>query len=284
MLQYCNTFFVTCIGKDNKSMRKFFFFLSFLIAALTATAQTGVSVSPPRLYYETDPGQSSSQTVKVTNVSKSNTLDLAVSLGDWKYDKKGENLMFPSDSLTTSCAGWVNIKQKDNYFSLKPGEAKEIEVTLTAPNTLTPEIPVHTAMLYVTQMNPIDDVDKQGANIKVSVRSGIKLFHRTLEAKNKKLEIQNLLFNKETKNINLHFENLGNVWADGIIYPELLNTQTGKKTTMDHIIFYSMPGDFRETDIVLPENLESGKYIATILIDYGDDNTIEMAELSFTYE
>jgi hypothetical protein len=105
-----------------------------------------------------------------------------------------------------------------------------------------------------------------------------------LEAKNKKLEIQNLLFNKETKNINLHFENLGNVWADGIIYPELLNTQTGKKTTMDHIIFYSMPGDFRETDIVLPENLESGKYIATILIDYGDDNTIEMAELSFTYE
>jgi hypothetical protein len=92
------------------------------------------------------------------------------------------------------------------------------------------------------------------------------------------------LFNKETKNINLHFENLGNVWADGIIYPELLNTQTGKKTTMDHIIFYSMPGDFRETDIVLPENLESGKYIATILIDYGDDNTIEMAELSFTYE
>ncbi len=265
-------------------MQKFLFFLGFLIAVVTVNAQTGVSVSPPRLYYETDPGQSNSQKVKVTNVSKNNTLDLAVSLGDWKYNRKGENLMFPSDSLATSCSSWVNIKQEDSYFSLKPGEEKEITVTLTTPNTLTPEIPVHTAMLYVTQMNPIDDVDSQGANIKVSVRSGIKLFHRTLETKSKKVEIQNLLFNKETKKIGLHFENQGNVWADGIIYPELLNTQTGKKTKIDHIIFYSMPGDFRETDIVLPKGLEPGKYLANILIDYGDDNTIDMAELSFTYE
>lgn len=265
-------------------MQKLLIFLITLFVCATTYAQTGVSVSPPRLYFETDPGQSSTQKILVSNVSINNTLELAVSLGDWEYSNKGENLMFPADSLDTSCASWVSIKTEDNYFSLQPGEAKEIDVTLTTPNTLTGETPVHTAMLYVTQMNPIDDVDSQGANIKVSVRSGIKLFHRTLENKNKKIEIQNLLFNNETKNIGLHFENQGNVWADGIIYPELLNTQTGKKRTLDHIVFYSMPGDFRETDITLPQDLEPGKYVATILIDYGDDNTIEMAELTFTYE
>ena len=40
----------------------------------------------------------------------------------------------------------------------------------------------------------------------------------------------------------------------------------------------------RETSIVLPEGLENGKYVATIVIDYGNDTNIEMAELTFTYE
>lgn len=265
-------------------MRKFLCFLYFSLVSISINAQTGVSVSPPRLYFETDPNQSSSQKVLVSNVSKNNSLDLAVSLGDWKYNKKGENLMFSADSLATSCVSWVHISQEDSYFSLKPGEAREIEVTMTIPANLDPKNPVHTAMLYVTQMNPIDDVDSQGANIKVSVRSGIKLFHRTLDAKNKKIEIENLVFNKNSKNIELTFKNLGNIWADGMIHPELLNTKTGKKTTLERIIFYTMPGDVRETSIALPKTLEFGKYIATILMDYGDENSLEIAELTFTYE
>lgn len=258
------------------------FFL--LVFSYFAIAQTGISVSPPRLYFEADPGQSNTQKVLVTNVSKSNTLDLAVSLSDWKYDDRGENLLFPSDSLDTSCSSWVTIKQKDNFFSLKPGESKEIDVTITTPNTLNSENPVHTALLFVTQMNPIDDVDGKGANIKVAVRSGIKLLHRTLERRNRKLEIQNLKYLPQEKKIELHFENLGNIWGDGIIYPELLNTQTGKKTKLDHVIFYSMPKDYRITDFPLPANLAKGKYVATFLLDYGDENALEMAELTFTYE
>lgn len=256
----------------------------FLVFSYFAIAQTGISVSPPRLYFEADPGQSNTQKVLVTNVSKSNTLDLAVSLSDWKYDDRGENILFPSDSLDTSCSSWVTIKQKDNFFSLKPGESKEIDVTITTPNTLNSENPVHTALLFVTQMNPIDDVVGKGANIKVAVRSGIKLLHRTLERRNRKLEIQNLKYLPQEKKIELHFENLGNIWGDGIIYPELLNTQTGKKTKLDHVIFYSMPKDYRITDFPLPANLAKGKYVATFLLDYGDENALEMAELTFTHE
>lgn len=265
-------------------MHKLILSLLLFISISTLFAQTGVSVSPPRLYYETNPGQSGTQKVMVTNVSKKNVLDLAVSLGDWEYDKNGENIMLPADSLETSCAQWIQIKQEDNYFSLRPGESKEIEVSVSAPGDLSTDVPVHTAMLYVTQMNPIDDVDSKGANIKVSVRSGIKIFHRALTVKQKKLEIQNFLFKKESHSLSLHFENLGNIWADGIIYPELVNTQTGQKTKMEPMVFYSMPGDFRETDIPLPKDLQPGKYTATVMIDYGNEESIEMAELGFSYE
>lgn len=45
-----------------------------------------------------------------------------------------------------------------------------------------------------------------------------------------------------------------------------------------------MPKDYRITDFPLPANLEKGKYVATFLLDYGDENAVEMAELTFTYE
>ncbi|KAA5535362.1 fimbrial biogenesis chaperone [Paenimyroides baculatum] len=263
-------------------MKGFAVFLIALCWGSSMLAQTGVSVSPPRLYFESDAGKSSRQKVTVTNVSATHVMNLALSTGDWQYSEMGENMMYPADSLETSCAGWVNISKEDSYFSLKPGENKEVEVNITVPNTFQGNLSAHTAMLYVTQMNPVDDVDSKGANIKVSIRSGIKLFHRTSEIQNRKLEIENILFDKKSNHVVLYFSNNGNIWADGIVYPELLNTATGKKTVLDHIVFYTMPADKRKMLISLPENLEKGKYTANILIDYGDENTIEMGELSFT--
>lgn len=263
---------------------QFFFFFVLFACWSSLQAQTGISVSPPRLYFELNPGQSGTDKLVITNVSQSNTLDLAVSLGDWEYNQMGENMMYPAETLDTSCASWVNVKKEDSYFSLKPGEKKEIEVTVTTPNLLKSTVPVHTSMLYVTQMNPIDDVDSKGANMKVSVRSGIKLFHRTTDPRIKKIEIQNMVFNKQSKKIELYFENNGNVWTDGTIYLDLLNTKTGKKQSLNHMVFYSMPGNKREVIIDLPDDLQPGKYVGTVLIDHGDENSIEVAELSFDYE
>lgn len=258
------------------------FLLLCSLSFLGAAAQTGISVSPPRVYFETDPGQSSTERVVVTNVSVKHTLDLAVSLGDWAYNKYGENMMYPADSLPTSCAGWVTLKKEDTYFSLKPGERKEIEVNITVPQTARDS--AHTAMLYVTQMNPVDDIDQKGANIKVSIRSGIKLFQKTRAAVKKKIEITNLHFNKSGKTLTVSFENSGAIWADGILYTDLVNTRTGKKTTIDHIIFYSMPGDRREMEVALPKELPAGEYTASVVIDYGNKDQLEMAELTFTHE
>ncbi|MEF9478711.1 hypothetical protein OWR28_14290 [Chryseobacterium sp. 1B4] len=42
---------------------------SLLLLCTSTKAQTGVSVSPPRLYFESDAGKSTTQKVTVTNVS-----------------------------------------------------------------------------------------------------------------------------------------------------------------------------------------------------------------------
>lgn len=267
-------------------MKKLFFFFLYITCSCFSSgyAQTGVSVSPPRLYFESDLGNSNTQKVTVTNVSTKNSLDFAVSLGDWEYDSKGENMMYPANNLPTSCTSWITIKKEDNYFTLAPGARRDIDITITVPDNLSDKLPVHTAVLYVSQMNPVDDVDSKGANIKVSIRSGIKLFHKLPSAKNKKLEIQNLTYNKSKEAFNLLFENEGNVWADGKVFTDLVNTQNGTKVSLDPVIFYTMPGNKREMNIALPSTLEKGKYTASVMIDYGDSDNLEMGELNFTYE
>lgn len=246
-------------------------------------SQTGISVTPPRIYFELSNGQTRTEKVTVTNVSVKNTLDLSVTLGDWEYNEFGDNLMYMADTLKNSCAGWVNINNF-SYISLKPGESKTIDVSLTVPSDLDETEPVHTAMLYVTQMNPIDDIDKEGTNIKVNIRSGIKIFHRTPHPRIKKIEVKNLAYDKETESLQLQFNNEGNVWTDGNIMTDLLNKKTGKVTSLPNIIFYTMPGNKRLTSIRLPKDLETGSYSATVLLDYADEDNIEAAELQFTYE
>jgi len=258
----------------------FFILASFLSQGY---AQTGVSVSPPRIYFESTAGNSNTQKITVTNVSTKNTLDLALSLGDWEYNEKGENMMYAANTLKNSCAGWISVKKEDNYFSLAPGQRKDIDVTITVPNKPIDTLAAHTAVLYVSQMNPVDDVDSKGAKIKVSIRSGIKIFHKLPAAKTKKIEIQNLTFDKTKKQLDLFFENQGNIWTDGKVYTDLVNTEDGKKISIDPIIFYTMPGNKREMDILLPANLPKGKYTASVMIDYGDNN-LELGELNFMYD
>ena len=278
-----NTIYSSLFYKKNCMKNKIVLTVGLLILAIAGYAQTGISVSPPRLYFEADPGQTQTEQVVVTNVSAKTVLELAVTLADWQYNDLGENMIYQADTLANSCASWVNLNG-NSYLSLKPGESKAIDISITAPAGLTSDVPVHTAMLYVTQMNPVDDVDKDGANIKVSVRSGIKLFHRTTTPRERKIDVLILSFEKSDNRILLVFNNEGNVWTDGDISIDLFNKSLGKEIHLENMIFYSMPMDHRKVYIKMPDKLEKGNYTATVLIDYGDENNIEAAELDFVYE
>lgn len=258
--------------------------LLFYFLVIQISAQTGISVSPPRVYFESAPGVSSTQTVTVSNVSEKHTLDLAISLGDWNYDEKGDNIIQAAGILENSCASWININKNDNYFSLGPGEKKELEITLTSPALPKDKLSVHTAVLFVSQMNPVDDVDSKGAKIKLSVRSGIKIFHKTPEVIKRKVEIKDLKFDASKKLLNITFENQSDTWTDGKLITDIINTNTGKKTSIAPIVFYTLPRNTRKISIPIQDITEKGSYNASVIIDYGDNETLEMGELNFEYE
>lgn len=255
----------------------------FLVIPSTVFSQVGISVSPPRVYYSLNPGETGSQKVLISNVSKEHLLNLSLSFGDWKYDHYGNNLMFPPDSLDNSCAGWMSVAE-GMYMTLEPGENREVDLVMAVPAELDYNANVQTAMLFVTQMNPVDGMDAQGAAIKINVRQGIKIYRKGNASEIKKVEIENLAYDKETNSLLLLFSNGGNIWINGYVSASLFNQTNGKESNIEAMDFYTMPGDRRIMQIPLRQELEEGRYTATVMIDYGDRTTIEAAELQFSHE
>ena len=243
----------------------------------------GLSVSPPRNYYASEAGVSSNNKILVSNSSQTAPLVLTVSLHDWMYDELGNNVIAEAGSFSNSCALWVQVKPQ-TYFTLAPGESKEIEVTVTPPARTADSPDVHTAMLFITQTNPVDSYNDNGALVKVSMQSGIKLYHRYNTPANPSIEFTDYRFNKEAKNLDLALENTGNIWTDGTVATELVNLNTGTKHKLEDQIIYTLPADKRKVTVPLPKDLKPGKYTASSVISYGDDDTIKMAELAFVYE
>lgn len=243
-------------------------------------AQSGISVSPPRTYFTLNPGESERKKILVTNVSDVNTLELAVSFKDWKYDNYGANLVSEPSTLPTSNANWITILP-NNTFTLLPKESKEIEVLMQVPEKINMES-VHTTMMYITQTNPVAGQSKSGENIKISIRTGVKIYQRLNIGRETNVEFTNFVYDKVENRLVLNITNEGNVWSEGTIRNELINQENGEQLKLQDVVFYSLPNDKRIVYIPLPKDLPKGSYIATSTLSFEKDDQLKIAELTFS--
>jgi hypothetical protein len=258
------------------------FFVPFL-----CMGQAGITASPSKLYYRLPAGSTGIQKVTVIN-PLTKDLEVGVSLGDWDYDSLGTNRLHDPGLLKISCANWVKVLP-GSYFTLLPNERKELTVELSVPQNADKTIPVHTAMLYFTQLNPGDTKAVNGASIKVSVRMGVKIYHSFSQSDNRNIDITDFIDRKKDPAkssaglLELRMENVGNIWLEGKIKWELLHTQSGEKFKMEDLIFLLLPGDKRVLRQDLPVNLKKGRYSATAIVNYGNKDELKIVELDFEY-
>jgi len=259
-----------------------FICLLLLLSVNILCAQAGISVSPPRTYFTLNEGDVERKKIIVTNTSSENALELAISFNDWIYDEFGSNQVSEPNSLSNSCASWLTVFPS-NVISLAPKETKEIEVQMTVPQQLTPEF-VHTAMMYITQTNVTTEQNKKGENIRITLRTGVKIYHRKNVGRDLNVDFSDFSYSKEKNQLVLKIENIGNVWGEGTIKNEIINQETGEEISLKEMVFYSLPGDKRTIHIDLPENLAKSKYIVNSTLNLGDTDFIKIAELSFSNE
>ena len=261
-------------------------FMATIGSSQNLMAQAGMTVSPGKLYFKLAPGGNATQKIVVSNPNNRD-LEIGLSLNDWDYDSLGNNQTFDAGTLKTSAADWVRV-MPGSYFTLRPNEKRELDVVLTVPNDVKTEFPVHTAMLFLTQLNPGDGRAADGTSIKVSVRMGIKIYHSFNQSDERNIEVINftdVLPAKDDKTtggyLELKLNNTGKQWLEGKIKWEVLNTQTGEKKKLEDQEIFSLPGDQRLIRQNLPPNMAKGKYTATAVINYGDKDELKLVELEF---
>ena len=150
------------------------------------------------------------------------------------------------------------------------------------------QIPVRTAMVFLTQLNATPTAAANGASVRVALQVGTKIYHSFSEHNDPSVVVTNFTDMAPDSNgsarqqqLELTLENNGQGWVEGSIETELFNQATGKKTRLEEIPLYSLPGDRRKITIRLPASLAGGLYLATAVIDYGRKNLPEIAELEF---
>ncbi|WP_413511632.1 hypothetical protein [Myroides odoratus] len=256
--------------------------LFFLFISLASFAQAGLSISPGKMYFQNTAGTVASQKVRIANPNDK-AVEVGVSLGDWNYDNKGSNAIAEMNTLSNSAATWIQVLP-NSYFVIESNEVKEVEVILNVPHNLSEDVPVHTSMIFFTQLNPGNAVDENGAAIKVTVRMGLKIYHAN-PSNTESVEIVDLEPGKSAEGnraIDVSFQNNGLLWSDGKITATLFDQQTGNKKTLHTLDFYSLPNDLRKHSFPLPQDLKPGTYTFIVQLSYGKDNTIKVAELDFT--
>lgn len=247
-------------------------------------AQGGISASPLKLEFDAVSGSSQDKTIVLSNTGNGQ-LELTASVNDWYRDSTGNIVTVSAGSLASSCSRWIKI-YPSTHITLAPGETVNVTISVTPgkENNL-----IHrNSMVFFTQLNPQQRKTSDGININMAVRIGVQVYYTPNGLTGKNIEIINFKTLRSIDSaygglLELHLKNTGMLVADGRVDFELVNLSTGKKTTLPHSAFYTLPGALRVITIPLKRSIPPGKYSATALIDFGRKEELKIGELEFTY-
>lgn len=251
----------------------------------------GVAVSPSTLRFTAKPGTPQMKTIKVTNDSK-RKCRFQVSFQDVGMDKAGKKEVAVKENFRYALSKFLVVSP--SYVELNPGEAKVIEVTANIPAGDSTAIAMWTTLV-------VDEVQERGKmevpnpnnktiglGIYAGIGFGINVYQNPANVAVNSVEIMQLKFEKaspQNKNQNTLIMNVKNV-GDGIgyclYYVELTNLVTGKQTKLKVKQFGVLPSYSKEIPFELPKELGKGKYSGLAVLDFGDKEVLQTAEIEFS--
>ena len=262
-------------------------FILCLVPALLNTAMgQGFAISPSRIFFNGNPGETVTQTVTFSNTSAS-PLSFTTRIQDWKRDSTGNKIYFDSGTQPASNARWITLST--NAIVLQPGENKEVIVSLTIPQdarTLT------SSMLFFTQMKeqkPIEAGAVAAVGINVLMEVGIQVYYSPKglnpgEFEFLAFEDRGIITDGAIKNrrLALKIHNKGALNKDAFIRFELTNKETGEELKFDPVTLAMLPEATQWVFLKLPAELK-GKFLAVALLDAGSSYDLKVAEKEIIY-
>ena len=257
-----------------------------LVPALSHTAMAqGISVSPTRLFFTGNPGETVSQTVTFSNTS-GQVLSFNNRIKDWRRDSVGTKIYFDDRNNSTSNAAWLSLTSKS--IEIKPGEEKKIIVSINIPANASK---LAHSMLFFTQTIPQQPSKQNGISlgVRVLVEMGVQVYYAPAGLKTGDLEY--LAFEdrgsftegqKTSRRLALKIHNTGAINKDAFVRFELTNKETGEETKLETKTLAMLPDATQWVMLDLPANLK-GNYLVVALLDAGSIYDLKVAEKEITY-
>jgi hypothetical protein len=254
----------------------------------------GVAVAPAMVKFNTIPGYSNVKYVTVTNDTKKPE-KFKISIADYDMNDKGSVKQLPTNIFHEyGISKWITVSP--SFIELKPGEAKKIEITLSVPDSAT-AYRAGWAMLIIDEMKErksITPKNADGKNMAMGIIPtfgfAVYMFQNPPNVKVNKLELTKLKYTSNDQSdpnitsrgtIHAAAKNIGDGLGFSKMYIELTNINNGYKTKLSSKQFTIFPKMERNFDFPLPGELPPGKYIGSVILDFGSDESLDAAEIEF---
>jgi len=234
----------------------------------------GISISPSRIFFTGEPGQTVSQVITFSNTSNTE-LSFVANLKDWDRDSIGVKKYYSPGHKEQSNAAWLTLSE--NTVRLAPGETKSVNLSMTIPKDPVPQRLSNT-MLFFTQVNVLIEV-------------GIQIYHTPSGLNPGDLEFlafedRHIIPNQtgqSVRRMDVHVKNTGQINKDAYVRFELTNTETGEEIPIKAVAIAMLPKSDQWVQIDLPEKLAAGHYLAVAILDAGSQYDLKIAEKEITY-
>ncbi|MFN5183683.1 MAG: hypothetical protein ACK5D5_11745 [Bacteroidota bacterium] len=253
--------------------------------------ETGVAISPSTLRFNVKPGTLQTKTIKVTNDTKKKfTFQLA-------FQDFGPSSDEHSDMAVSKYSMYALSKYtviSPTVLEIGPRQTKTITVTVDIPSGDS----MNVSMWTILDIDQVIDREKLelpnssdntlGMGIKNSFGFGVNIYQNPPGVQPNNIEIVRMSYNRDnSRNKNYIFmqaKNTGNGIGYCLYYLELTNLITGKQTKLKVKQFSIFPGYVKDFVFDIPAELEKGPYSALAVLDFGNKEELQTAELEFTNE
>lgn len=252
----------------------------------------GISVSPSTLRFNVKPGSSQTKTIKVSNDTKK-AFSFQVNFQDYGAGADGRVSIGVSAEYHNALSKYLVVSP--TLLELKPHETKIISVTVDIPPGDATAIAMWTT-LVLDQILERPKLEAPGTNnnalalgISTGIGFGVNIHQNPPNVIVNSVEIQSLRYEngeqkKRGNSLIMKAKNTGDGIGYCLYYIELTNLLTGKQNKLKVKQFGILPGYEKEFGFELPKELEKGKYSALAVLDFGNKDELQTAELEFKIE
>jgi hypothetical protein len=258
-----------------------------LAPALLHTAMgQGFSVSPSRLTFSGNPGETVSQSITFSNNS-STPLSFINRIQDWDRDSLGNKTYYDGNIKPLSNAKWISLSS--NSVVIKPGEVKQVIISMNIPAEAKK---LTNSMLFFTQVREQQAEKTKGTSIGINIlmEVGVQVYYapKGLNAG----EFEFLAFDDKgivdqkgvkMRRLALKIHNKGAINKDATVKLELTNKDTGEEIKLAPEIIAMLPDATQWVMLDLPAALK-GKFLAVALLDAGSTYDLKVAEKEIIYQ